>query len=700
MFYGPTVLPAELAPAEALNRLSPLGDDDFVVVRREEQGRTYHYVFRVGVLRDALGFGDGAGLTDALNLHEWGATPEADLRDLPGVAGERGTVVVIDGDQVAGVLAPDPGGAHDRGGGTRGRGTTYRGGGGGGGGYWAGNGGERNRGIEDDANDAGGQDHSSEESPTGPIDLFRAFPRVQADDSVESGVEFDVEVGLATDGAVGATPLLLVPSEDDPAGAVRFTVQVMGFGFDFPKGVRGELVADRKDVGRATTKFCVVAQPVTTHVVRVLEVSYEHGGNVVGRAWREINVGATAAPVATDQPRSGGTAIGPSPDVAAPHLSVEIRTRQGDSEVEWLLHSRFTDVRLPSHRVTTTLTEGSAKEFAVQLMAQVPGASGSRLLGPTIVGIGRKVAAAMPSEFWELFVDVWDKAKTADEVPSMLILTNEPYVPWELAWVGDDYLPATELPTDASGTPGMPLGSACRVGRWVPPVTRTPRGGDRPATPPPAHLDVSAMAVVIGDYASDTSVRPLPQAEEEGTAIALKYKGYPLKATEDDVLRLLQNRLERHGVAFAPTAVHIAAHGEVDTAMQQYSGIILSASDRRLDPIVVQGSELTRRNRPFVFLNACQVGTAGAFLSDYGGMPGAFLSEGCTGYVAPLWNVDDTVAKDFATEFYAAVLDNGTPVAEALRALRSRFGTEWSGNTATPLAYVFYGHPELSLSRT
>lgn len=208
------------------------------------------------------------------------------------------------------------------------------------------------------------------------------------------------------------------------------------------------------------------------------------------------------------------------------------------------------------------------------------------------------------------------------------------------------------------------------------------------------------MAVVIGDYASDTSVRPLPEAVEEGKAIALAYQGLPLKATETDVMRLLQNRLERGGAAFAPTAVHIAAHGEVSPAMQQYSGIILSESQRRLDPLVIQGSELTRDNRPFVFLNACQVGTAGAFLSEYGGMPGAFLSEGCSGYVAPLWNVDDTVARRFATEFYAAVLESGTPVAETLRALRSRFGSEWGGNTATPLAYVFYGHPELALSRS
>ncbi len=488
---------------------------------------------------------------------------------------------------------------------------------------------------------------------------------------------------------------------DDPDEDLHFTVQVMGFGLDFPDGVRGELHARRSDPEQATSKIRVVAQPVKTHVIRVIEVSYEFEGNVVGRGWREINVGEAGPPAPPAPPLSGGTGIGPSTDVAAPHLTVEIRSRQGDGELEWLLHSRYADVPLPSHRVTTTLVEGSAKGFAVQLMAQVPDQTGSPFLRMTMVGAGRRVAGAMPGEFWDLFVAVWDRAKSAGEVPSVLIVTNEPYVPWELAWVGDDILPASELPDARPGeSPGMPLGCACRVGRWVPPITRTPRGGDRPATPPPVRLDVSAMAVVIGDYASDARVRPLPDAVEEGRAIALTYQGLPLKATEDDVLRLLENRLERAGAAFAPTAVHIAAHGEVSPDMQQYSGIILSSTDRRLDPLVIQGSELTRRNRPFVFLNACQVGTAGAFLSEYGGMPGAFLAEGCSGYVAPLWNVDDTVARTFATEFYAAVLGSATSVAETLRTLRSRFGTDWGRNTATPLAYVFYGHPELILSRT
>ena len=90
------------------------------------------------------------------------------------------------------------------------------------------------------------------------------------------------------------------------------------------------------------------------------------------------------------------------------------------------------------------------------------------------------------------------------------------------------------------------------------------------------------------------------------------------------------------------------------------------------------------------------MGTAGSVLSDYGGLAGAFVSEGCSGYVAPLWNVNDLVARQFAEEFYKAALKDGASVSESLRQLRSRYASDWDRQTATPLAYVFYGHPELT----
>jgi hypothetical protein len=397
--------------------------------------------------------------------------------------------------------------------------------------------------------------------------------------------------------------------------------------------------------------------------------------------------------------RSGGTGILPPPGVT-PHVTVEIRSRQGEPELEWLLHSRD-GLATPEGRVTTVLDEGSAKEFAIQVMNQVPAQQGSNLLRLTMTGIGRRVSAAMPGELWRLLERAWRAARAANEVPSLLLLTNEPWVPWELAWVDADYVDPTLLPAprDPNDDRGAALGALWQVGRWVPPIARTPRGGDRPATPPTSRIEVTDVAVVIGDYASDVSLRPLPEAEAEGAELTQRYSAFALKATEEDMGRLLRNRLSRDGRSVAPTVVHIAAHGEVSPDNQQYSGIILSGAQRRLDPLVVQGSELTRETRPFVFLNACQVGTAGAFLSEYGGMPGAFLSEGCRGFVAPLWNVDDGVAHQLALRFYESTIGRGIPVAESLRQIRQVFGTPWDNGTATPLAYVFYGHPSLVLAR-
>jgi hypothetical protein len=520
-----------------------------------------------------------------------------------------------------------------------------------------------------------------------------------APDAVKAGEQFDVAVGFSLSGAPGATAFTVVaPREQEN---LPFVVSVMGHGLGFPDGVRQQLTVSRSAPEAATATFAVVADPVETDLVRVVEVSYEFDGNVVGRAWREVHVGAAAPPAAPAPPLEGGTSLAPTPNVPAPHITVEVRNRQGDAQLEWLLHTRYSDVALPTMRITTDLGNESAREFAVQLMNQLPAQVGSPFLRKTVTGIGRAVTGAMPAEFWSLFAEVWDRAKGAGEVPSILIVTNEPYVPWELAWVGDDIIDPADLPPEAPGeSVGMPLGCLCRVGRWVPPITRTPRGGDRPATPPPTTASAAHLAVVIGDYASDTNLRPLPEAIEEGKAIALAYGGLPLKATEDDFGRLLSNELERNGAPFGPTAVHVAAHGEVSPTMQQYTGIILSASDHRLDPFVVQGSSLTRETKPFVFLNACQVGTAGSVLSDYGGLAGAFVSEGCSGYVAPLWNVNDLVARQFAEEFYKAALKNGTSVSESLRQLRSRYASDWDQQTATPLAYVFYGHPELTFEKS
>ena len=57
---------------------------------------------------------------------------------------------------------------------------------------------------------------------------------------------------------------------------------------------------------------------------------------------------------------------------------------------------------------------------------------------------------------------------------------------------------------------------------------------------------------------------------------------------------------------------------------------------------------------------------------------------------------EDAVARDIATDVHRLCLEEGVAVGEALRRVRGRFADD--PTSSTPLAYVFYGHPELTLA--
>jgi hypothetical protein len=108
--------------------------------------------------------------------------------------------------------------------------------------------------------------------------------------------------------------------------------------------------------------------------------------------------------------------------------------------------------------------------------------------------------------------------------------------------------------------------------------------------------------------------------------------------------------------------------------------------------------------QPLMFLNACMLGIGGELLGDMGGFPGNSLRGGFGGVLGALWEVDDTVARDIALEFWQRALPptprSGEPVGAILRDIRSRFlSVAGSVPVSTYLAYVYYGHPRLTLER-
>ena len=97
------------------------------------------------------------------------------------------------------------------------------------------------------------------------------------------------------------------------------------------------------------------------------------------------------------------------------------------------------------------------------------------------------------------------------------------------------------------------------------------------------------------------------------------------------------------------------------------------------------------------------VGIGGELLGNMGGFPGNCLSGGFGGMLGALWEVDDTVAHDFAIEFWQRALPangkNPEPIGAILRDLRAKYNANSNAPVTTYLAYVYYGHPRLTLHR-
>jgi hypothetical protein len=262
----------------------------------------------------------------------------------------------------------------------------------------------------------------------------------------------------------------------------------------------------------------------------------------------------------------------------------------------------------------------------------------------------------------------------------VLLATAEPCMPWELARV--------DPPLD----PARPsyLGAQVAISRW-------PLGGDAssPPLPPPARIHVENMAVVVGNYLYTTELK---HAKAEGALLKQRYGAAQMDAAPGNIATLLTRAKP------AAQAVHFACHGEIDTQHPMDAAIILS-DGTRLEPLWLRETELGRKHGPLLFLNACNVGNAGEALATYSGFGGECLKGGFRAFVAPLWAIDDDIAAVVARRFYEGAFGDAAqntaakPVAEILRELRGYFNPDSDRKSATWLAYVFYGHPGLRLSR-
>jgi len=186
----------------------------------------------------------------------------------------------------------------------------------------------------------------------------------------------------------------------------------------------------------------------------------------------------------------------------------------------------------------------------------------------------------------------------------------------------------------------------------------------------------------------------------EAEALAASYGALRLDGEARSMRLLLDGTLHPFGAA---EAIHFAGHGDFDSTRPESSALFLE-DGTPLRATQFRAARYGGALQPLIFLNACMLGIGGEMLGDMAGFPGNSLRGGFGGVLGALWEIDDAAASDVALEFWLRALPEppaiGEPVGAILRDLRAKYVPEAvPAPEATYLAYVFYGHPRLTLTR-
>lgn len=292
----------------------------------------------------------------------------------------------------------------------------------------------------------------------------------------------------------------------------------------------------------------------------------------------------------------------------------------------------------------------------------------------------RAVYDRTPEAFKDAYWTLRKKAQTATSraglaprLSTIQFISDEAFVPWDLMMVSDAREKGEEI-----------LAIRHAVGRW------TARGSSQ-ISPRIAIKDIAVFASDYSDWTGPVAdkVPMITWTLDERKLLTEKYGALAKKLTKAEVIAFL----EKGGAQ----SVHFACHGKMNVEAPEDAALWMT--DTKDFTTAVLGRPKVREGlgaeRPLIFLNACQVGAAGADLSLVTGWPQRFVNIGAVACIAPLWSVGDANAHKVAEIFYQKAFRECLPLGEVLQHIRSLWERERS---LTHLSYTLYGDPNAKVT--
>lgn len=368
-------------------------------------------------------------------------------------------------------------------------------------------------------------------------------------------------------------------------------------------------------------------------------------------------------------------------EITAVDLDIKVseRTIDGSSVLQYELSSPSGAASVTHHEVRTAPFKMPFDEYRKRILQRLEALqiglhrNGDILPNEAIELAMRKLGQELyrqlfPTELKRLY------RQWRESVRTIQISSAEWWIPWELIRPYDHDL---EPVVDDDF-----LGARYQVTRWL--------IGE---TAPAAAIPVLRLACLEAGKTGSGSL-PYAALERELLSDLARQRQVEDISPLDATVPALFDLLERGNFDL----LHFVGHGEFSGDDPAESRIVLTEGASVMAG-ELEGPILRKisKDRPLVYLNACSTAQQGAALTSLSGWPEAWIGRGKAGaFVAPQWQVNDTLAFEFARIFYKS-LDRGRTLGSAARLARwwvrrlDRLRNTW-------LAFVVYGHPNAQIS--
>lgn len=254
--------------------------------------------------------------------------------------------------------------------------------------------------------------------------------------------------------------------------------------------------------------------------------------------------------------------------------------------------------------------------------------------------------------------NIWMQ-KIKNRVESIMIISDEPWIPWEIVkpWYEDKR--GLHKEEDF-------LCESYQLTRWI-------TGGP----PPPSSIEISRGALIVPLMSKSPNVK-----------IERKFLTKMLKRAETikpPSLKKVRGLLKKGGYQL----IHFACHGSFDPTEHEQSIVYLEGDDKLKSRDISGERRNFGRDKPFVFINACQTSRADFSLVGIGSWADKFVNAKSSGFLGASWEVDDGLASVFSMAFYDN-LCKGMTIGEAMKGARTKIKGK---PDPTWLAYTLYADP-------